>query len=81
MTTTVTPAVLSMSDALTLTSLAIVPTLVLVVLLIQRGLASSLNSKRATLISQATSVAVVPLIFVFLIAIVTSAIAAWGGPR
>jgi hypothetical protein len=81
MTTAVTPAVLSMSDTLTLTSLAIMPTLVLVILLIQRGLASSLNSKRAKLISQATSVAVVPLVFIFLIAIVTSAISAWGGPR
>jgi hypothetical protein len=70
-----------MSDSLALTSLALVPTLVLVFLLIQRGLASSVNSRRAKLISQATNVAVVPLVFVFVIAIIASTISAWGGTR
>ena len=81
MTTSVTPAVLVLSDAFALTSLALVPTLVLMVLLIQRGLASSFNNKRAKLISQATSVAVVPLIFIFIIVLVSSTISSWGGPR
>jgi hypothetical protein len=81
MTTSITPAALIVSDTLGLTSLAIVPTLVLVLLLIQRGLAGSVSSKRAKLISQATSVAVVPLVFIFAIALVASTISAWGGPR
>lgn len=70
MITTITPTVSSIASTDLKSSIVIVPVLVLVILLIQKEVTSTLRTPRARQLSQVLDVALVPLMGVCLVAVI-----------